>query len=166
MSLESFIRTCIYHYNIHRAVLFPYVLLILHFLYFHFSQSHCSYSRKTTPWIHRNSFKSDVLKMRLKKVQVLVAQSCLTLCNPIDCSLPWLLCPWDIPGKNTSGLPFHPPGDLPDPGSSPGLLHCRHIHYHLSHQGCPKIRLKSDLIKPVSWFLRFVCGIFFCIFLI
>ena len=26
-------------------------------------------------------------------------QSCLTLCNPIDCSLP--VCPWDSPGKNT-----------------------------------------------------------------
>ena len=23
-----------------------------------------------------------------------------------------LLCPWDFPGKNTSGLPFPPPGDL------------------------------------------------------
>ena len=27
-----------------------------------------------------------------------VAQSCLTLCDPMDCSL---LCPWDFPGKST-----------------------------------------------------------------
>ena len=27
------------------------------------------------------------------------------------------------------------PGDLPDPGLNPGLLHCRQILYHLSHQG-------------------------------
>ena len=27
-----------------------------------------------------------------------VAQSCLTLRDPMDCSL---LCPWDFPGKNT-----------------------------------------------------------------
>ena len=28
-----------------------------------------------------------------------------------------LLCPWDFPGKNTGvGLPFPPPGHLPDPG--------------------------------------------------
>ena len=28
-----------------------------------------------------------------------------------------LLCSWDLPGKNTGvGLPFPPPGDLPDPG--------------------------------------------------
>ena len=25
-------------------------------------------------------------------------QSCPTLCDPVDCSL---LCPWDLPGKNT-----------------------------------------------------------------
>ena len=27
-----------------------------------------------------------------------------------------LLCPWDVSGKNRSGLPFPPPGDIPDPG--------------------------------------------------
>ena len=31
-----------------------------------------------------------------------------------------LLCPWDFPGKKYwSGLPFPPPGDLPDPGVKP-----------------------------------------------
>ena len=29
------------------------------------------------------------------------AQACLTLCNPMDCSLPRLLCPWNSPYKNT-----------------------------------------------------------------
>ena len=34
----------------------------------------------------------------------------------MDCS-PWLLYPWTSPGKNTGEeLPFHSPGDLPDPG--------------------------------------------------
>ena len=28
-------------------------------------------------------------------------QSCLILCNPMDCSLPGSLCSWDSPGKNT-----------------------------------------------------------------
>ena len=32
-----------------------------------------------------------------------------------------------------SGLPFPSPGDLPDPGIKPGLLHCRQILYHLSY---------------------------------
>ena len=31
------------------------------------------------------------------------------------------------------GLPFPSPGDLPDPGSNPGLLHCRQTLYPLSH---------------------------------
>ena len=34
-----------------------------------------------------------------------------------------------------SGLPFTSPGDLPNPGIQVGLLHCRQILYHLSHQG-------------------------------
>ena len=28
------------------------------------------------------------------------AQSCLSLCNPTDCSLPGSSCPWNFPGKN------------------------------------------------------------------
>ena len=31
-----------------------------------------------------------------------------------------------------SGLPFPLPGDFPDPGIDPDLLHCRWILYHLS----------------------------------
>ena len=33
-----------------------------------------------------------------------------------------------------SGLPFPSPGDLLTQGSNPGLLHCRQMRYHLSHQ--------------------------------
>ena len=48
------------------------------------------------------------------------AQSCLTLCNPMDCSPPGPLCPWVFPGKNTGvGLPFPSPGDLPNPEIEP-----------------------------------------------
>ena len=34
-----------------------------------------------------------------------------------------------------SELPSPSPGELPDPGSNLGLLHCRQIIYHLSYQG-------------------------------
>ena len=34
-------------------------------------------------------------------MRALVAQLCLTLCDPIDCSLTRLLCPGGCPGKNT-----------------------------------------------------------------
>ena len=47
-------------------------------------------------------------------------QSCLTLCNPPDCSPTRLLCPWGFSRQEYwSGWPCPPPGDLPDPGIEP-----------------------------------------------
>ena len=47
---------------------------------------------------------------------VVVAQSCLTLCDIMDCSPPGS----SFHGKEYwSGLPFPPPGDLPEPGIEP-----------------------------------------------
>ena len=44
----------------------------------------------------------------------LVTQSCLTLCNPMDCSLP---APWGFSRQEYwSGLPCPPSEDLPNPG--------------------------------------------------
>ena len=64
-----------------------------------------------------------------KGVKVLVAQSCLTLCDPIDCSHQ-LLCPWDSPGKNTE-VDCHSPlqGIFQTQRLNPGLPHCRQILY-------------------------------------
>ena len=45
----------------------------------------------------------------------LVAQSCLTLCDPMDCSPPVLLSMEFSRQEYLSGLPFPPPGGLPDP---------------------------------------------------
>ena len=69
----------------------------------------------------------------------LVAQSCPTLCDPVDCSPPGSSGYRDSPGKNT-GVGCHAPlqGLFPTQGSNPGLLHCRQILYQLSHQGKPK----------------------------
>ena len=41
-----------------------------------------------------------------KYVCVLVAQLCLTLCEPMVCRLPGSSVPWDFPGKNTE-VGFH-----------------------------------------------------------
>ena len=49
----------------------------------------------------------------------LVAQSCLTLCDPMDCSLPGPLS-MGFSRQEYCGLPFPIPGDLPDPGIEPG----------------------------------------------
>ena len=66
-------------------------------------------------------------------VCVLVSQLCPTLCDPMDCSL----CAWNSLGKNTGvGCPSLLQGIVLTQGLNPGLLHCRQILYHLSHQKC------------------------------
>ena len=68
-------------------------------------------------------------------VCVLVTQSCPTLCSSMDCSPPGSSVHEFSRQEYWSGLPFHSPGVLPDPGMNPSLLHCRQFLYHLSHQG-------------------------------
>ena len=55
-----------------------------------------------------------MFKPQVKKKKVIVTQSCPTLCEPIDCSLP--LSIEFSRQEYWSGLPFPSPGDLPDPG--------------------------------------------------
>ena len=45
-----------------------------------------------------------------------VAQSCPTLCNPMDCSLPGSSVHRILQAGIWRGLPYPPPGDLSDPG--------------------------------------------------
>ena len=49
----------------------------------------------------------------------LVAQSCLTLCNLMDCSPPGFSVHGILQQDYWSGLPFPPPGDLRDSGIEP-----------------------------------------------
>ena len=48
-----------------------------------------------------------------------VAQSCLTLCDPMGCSPPGSSVHGISQAEYWSGLPCPPPGDLPDPGIEP-----------------------------------------------
>ena len=69
--------------------------------------------------------------MAALKGKVTVAQSCLTLSDPMD-------SPWNSPGQNTGeGDLSLLQGILPTQGLNPGLPHCRWILYQLSHQGSP-----------------------------
>ena len=75
----------------------------------------------------------------LSTVLCLAAQSCLTLCDPINYSLAgFSVHGIDFPGKNT-GVGCHVllQGIFPTQGSNPGLPHCRWKLYHLSHQESP-----------------------------
>jgi len=78
-------------------------------------------------------------KMPSKVYVCLAAQSCLTLCNRVDCSLSGSSVQEDSPGTNI-GMGCHSllQGIFPTQESNPGLPHPRPILYHLSHQGSPQ----------------------------
>ena len=72
-------------------------------------------------------------------IKVLVTQSCLTLCNPMDCSTPGSPDRGVLQARILEWVAIPFSGDLPnpeiEPGSRVGLPQCRGILYYLSHQG-------------------------------
>ena len=66
-------------------------------------------------------------------VCVLVAQSCLTLCDPVDCSPPGSSVHGILQARILEQVAISFPR-----GSNLGFLHCKQILYHLSHQGNPR----------------------------
>ena len=80
----------------------------------------------------------------------LVAKLCPTLCDPMDCSSPGTSVHGDSLCKN-AGVGCHVLLQVifTTQGSNPGLLHCRWILYHLSHQ-----RSSPQNSQPTK---RFVC---------
>src|SRR5574337_596347 len=93
-------------------------------------------------------------------VLCLVTQSCLTLCEPTNCSSPGSSVHGDSPGKNT-GMGCHSllQRIFPTLGSNPGLPHCRQILYHLSHKGSPilslrAVKISSNINTPTQINLR------------
>ena len=97
-----------------------------------------------------------------KRKECEVTQSCLTLCDPMDCRLlcPRFLHPWNFPGESPGmvaisfsrgsswswnfpgksigvGIHFHLQGIFPTQGSNLGLPHCGQTLYRLSHLGSP-----------------------------
>ena len=81
------------------------------------------------------------------RVKVLLAQLCLTLCEPHGLWPLRLICPQNSPGRNTGvGFSSLLQGIFLTRGSNLGLLLCRQILYHLSHQGghCSNRRLRGE----------------------
>ena len=72
--------------------------------------------------------------LRACNVLCLVAESCLTFCDTMDCSLPGSSVHGILLQENTLLQEI-----LPTQGSNPGLPHCRQIIYHPSHQQNPRI---------------------------
>ena len=65
------------------------------------------------------AFRDPIVCMHAKSLP-----SCLTLCNPMDCSHQSPLCMGLSRQEHWSGLPCPSPGDLPDPGTEPTSLMC------------------------------------------
>ena len=90
---------------------------------------------------------------------VLVAQSCWTLCDPKDWSLPGSSAHGDSPGKNP-GVGCHAvlQGIFLTQGSNLGLPHCRQTLYCPSHQESPpswrphpKVRHSHNILMQEWW---------------
>ena len=85
-----------------------------------------------------------------KREMCLIAQLCLTLCYPIDCSLPRSSVHGDSPGQNNGvGCRFILQGIFPTHRSNPHLLRCRQILYHWATgeaQCLPWLTLKNTLL--------------------
>ena len=87
-------------------------------------------------------------------VWCLAAQSCPTLCDPMDCSPPGSSVHGDSPGKNT-GVGCHSllQEIFPTLGSNLGLLHCRQILFCLSHwEAQDWTQMHVYLSCPCPWF--------------
>ena len=87
------------------------------------------------------------------KMNVIVAQSCLTL-RPHG-----LYSPWNSPGQNTGlGSLSLLQGIFPTQGWNPGLLHCRRILYQLSPEGSPlgTLDLSKGLSSEVCCYIRLI----------
>ena len=91
---------------------------------------------------------------------MLVAKLCPTLCNPVNCS---------PPGSSVHGIlqvrilecvtiPFSR-GTFPTQGSNLGLLNCKQILYHLSHQGSLTLDRGQHLIHQSvnRYFMESLC---------
>ena len=77
------------------------------------------------------------------------------LCGPLDGLQPTrFLCPWDFSDKITE-VGFHAllQGIFPNQGLNPGLLYCRQILYHLSHQGSNECYVREKrIMNHILWY--------------
>ena len=89
-----------------------------------------------------------------------VSYSRLILCDPMDCSLPGSSV-HGILHKNTGVgcCPLHQ-GIFPTKGSNPGLLPCRQILYHLSHQEALRVPGGKWTLMMLSSHARHVARVY------
>ena len=77
--------------------------------------------------------------------KVKVAQSCLTLCDPMDYTVHWVL-----KARILEWVAFPPPGDLPNSGIKPSFPALQVDSYQLSHKGSSRILEWIAIPSPVD----------------
>ena len=87
-----------------------------------------------SPALQADDLPSEPPGKTLLKIKVKVAQSCLSLCDPMDYAIHGIL------QARILECLFLLQGIFPSQGSNPGLLHSRQILYQLSHKGSPKYK--------------------------
>ena len=96
-----------------------------------------SLPKETTVWSpsFRLFFGEPKLKLHMCVVEVWVTQSCPTLCDPMDYSLPGSSVHGILQARILQwvAIPFSRGTSQPQ-GSNPGLQHCRQILYCLNHR--------------------------------
>ena len=86
------------------------------------------------------------------RVLAKLLQSCLTLCDPMDCSCQAPLSMGFSRQEYWSGSPCPPPGDLPDPGIQPKSLMSPEVGFFTTSTtwealDCLYINFKWSLVK-------------------
>ena len=84
-------------------------------------------------WLSEEVLQIAEKRREFIKLKLLIAQSCPTHCNPIDCSLPG----FSVHGIFLARILEFVAIPFLTQGWNPGLPHCRQILYHLSPQGSP-----------------------------
>ena len=89
------------------------------------SSVHGIFQARILEWVAISWYYFLIMLQCLKSV--LVTQSCPTHCDPMDCTLPGSLCPWNSSDKNTEVGGHSLLQVISTKGSNPGLLHYRQI---------------------------------------
>ena len=107
-------------------------------LYWHYYQN--IYFFNKTRFSYSNLCASFFESLSKQPCCCLVTKSCLTLCNPMDCSLPGSSVRGISQARILEWVVMSPSrGIFPTQRSNPGLLRWRWILYCLSHQESPRI---------------------------
>ena len=91
--------------------------------------------KPTSPILAGKFFTTEPPGRPFISLKVKVAQSCPTLCDPMDYTVHGILQARIMELGSLSLLQ----GIFPTQGSNPDLQHCRQILYQLSHQGSPRL---------------------------